>query len=132
MVRRPHQDRPATEVAHAIAAIRTEVGRMRSSLVQIEQGLAVLEAAEQPTSASSRPRPERYLRVLVDVYERGGRHGVDPDGLAAIGSAYRYDRRGLGGFFTGTRAPLRRVDGRVVLTPHGEHLVDVYLSELGT
>jgi hypothetical protein len=130
--RRHQEEVPATESAHAVAAIRTEVGRLRSSLVRIEQGLSALEAAEQPASASARARPERYLRVLVDVYERGGRHGVDPDGLAAIGAEYGYDRRGLGGFFTGTRAPLRRVDERVVVTPHGQRLVDVYLAEITT
>jgi hypothetical protein len=42
-------------------------------LVRIEQGLALIEAAQQRPAGLIRERPERYLRVLVDVYDRGGR-----------------------------------------------------------
>ena len=115
---------------HAVAAIRTELARVRSSVSRIERALNDLEADER--AAAVRRRPERYLRVLVDVYERGGRHGVDPDEWAAIGQRHGYDRRGLGGFFTGGRAPLRRTDDHVVLTVHGERLVDEYLVGLTT
>lgn len=119
------------EPQHALASIRTELARVRSSVSRIERGLNDLEASER-ASASARRRPERYLRVLVDVYERGGRHGVDPSEWAAIGSRHGYDPRGLGGFFTGGRAPLRTVDGRVLLTASGERLVDEYLAQLPT
>jgi hypothetical protein len=114
---------------HALASIRTELARVRSSVGRIERGLNELEASER-ASLAARRRPERYLRVLVDVYERGGRHGVGSDEWAAIGGRHGYDRRGLGGFFTGVRAPLRRVDERVVLTVYGERLVDDYLAGL--
>lgn len=110
--------------------MRVELERLRSNLARLEDGLNALEATEAPLGGRARERPERYLRVLVDVYERGGHHGVDAEGLATIGKAHGYDRRGLGGFFTGRRAPLRRTEDRVTLTPFGEHLVDVYLHPL--
>jgi hypothetical protein len=112
-----------------LASIRTELARVRSSVSRIERGLNELEASERGAGATRR-RPERYLRVLIDVYERGGRHGVDPVEWAAIGNRHGYDRRGLGGFFTGGRAPLRRTDDRVALTTYGERLVDEYLAGL--
>lgn len=116
---------------HALASIRSELARVRSSVGRIERGLNDLEAGERG-SAAVRRRPERYLRVLVDVYERGGRHGVDADEWSAIGQRHGYDRRGLGGFFTGGRAPLRRTGDHVLLTVHGERLVDDYLAGLTT
>ncbi len=131
MPRREPREPPVTDCAQALASIRAEVVRLRSSLVRLEKHLDALEAAPQHAMDGPRERPERYMRVLVDVYERGGQHGVDADGLAAIGRVHGYDRRGLGGFFTGRRAPLRRVEGRVTLTPHGVHLVDLYLHPLG-
>jgi hypothetical protein len=116
---------------HALATIRTELAHVRSSVNRIERSLNELEASELAPAAARR-RPARYLQVLVDVYERGGRHGVGSDEWAAIGSRHGYDRRGLGGFFTGARAPLRRVDDRVLLTAYGERLVDEYLAGLAT
>jgi len=129
---RRRQDPPLDDSADVLAAMRAEVGRLRSGLARLEEGLSALERAQHQPAGAVRDRPERYLRVLVDVYERGGQHRVDADGLAAIGRAYGYDPRGLGGFFTGSRAPLRRADGRVTLTRHGEQLVDVYLRPLDT
>ena len=130
MARRQPEAPAEPDPAQAIASIRAELARVRSSLLRLEDNLDAIEASGRGSPGPARERPERYLRVLVDVYERGGQHGVDAEGLAAIGSAYGYDRRGLGGFFTGRRAPLRRADGRVALTPHGQHLVDVYLHRL--
>jgi hypothetical protein len=115
------------EAGRTVALIRTELGRLRSSILRIEQELGELEDAH-PQTVVRRDRPERYLRVLVEVYEHGGQHGVDADGLANIGARHGYDRRGLGGFFTGARAPLRRTDERIRLTPHGEELMDSYLA----
>jgi hypothetical protein len=120
----------SAEVGRKVALIRTELGRLRSSILRIEQELGELEDARQETVAR-RDRPERYLQVLVEVYEHGGQHGVDADGLASIGARHGYDRRGLGGFFTGARAPLRRTDGRIRLTAHGEELMDSYLARTG-
>jgi hypothetical protein len=114
---------------HALASIRNELARVRSAIGRIERSLNDLEAGEL-APASARRRPERYLRVLVDVYERGGRHGVAGEEWAAIGGRHGYDRRGLGGFFTGGRAPLRRADGQVLLSAYGERLVDGYLAGL--
>jgi hypothetical protein len=120
----------AADPQHALAAIRAELARVRSSVSRIERDLNELEVTEH--DSATRRRSERYLRVLVDVYERGGRHGVDPQEWSAIGGRHGYDRRGLGGFFTGGKAALRRVDGRVLLTAHGERLVDGYLAGLPT
>lgn len=121
---------PLAEQEQVIASIRSEISRMRSGLGRIERDLSVLELGPRSAAASLRERPERYLRVLVDVYDRGGRHGLDADTFAAVGAAHEYDRRGLGGFFTGRMAPLRRDHGRVALTPYGEQLVDLYLQRL--
>lgn len=126
---RPSTSAPGEDPQHAVAIVRNEVARIRSALGRIERGLTDLEASE-PASARTRPRSDRYLQVLVDVYERGGRHGVSPDQWATIGSRHGYDRRGLGGFFTGSRAPLRRSDDRVALTTYGERLIDEYLAGL--
>lgn len=115
------------ETGRTVALIRTELGRLRSSILRIEQELGELDDARQQTVVR-RDRPERYLRVLVEVYEHGGQHGVDADGLAIIGARHGYDRRGLGGFFTGARAPLRRTDERIRLTVHGEELMESYLA----
>lgn len=104
---------------------------MRSAVSRIERGLGELEAGEGGSSRTAR-KPERYLRALVEVYERGGRHGVSAQEWSAIGSRLGYDRRGLGGFFTGGRAPLRHAHDRVALTVYGERLVDEYLSRLST
>lgn len=92
----------------------------------------MLEGEQRSAPASERARPERYLRLLVDVYDHGGRLGVDSDAFGALGARYAYDRRGLGGFFRGARAPLQLVDGRVRLTLEGERLVDDFLAELAS
>ncbi len=114
---------------HALATVRSELARVRSAVGRIERSLNELEASAS-AAGSSRRRPERYLRVLVDVYELGGRHGVAVEAWANIGSRRGYDRRGLGGFFTGARAPLRHAGDRVVLTAYGQRLVDEYLAGL--
>jgi hypothetical protein len=125
-VPRPDAEERA-EAGRAATTIRVELARARDSLRRIEQALADLDD-ERGGAVPARPRPERYLRVLLAVYERGGQHGVDAEGLAAIGRDHGYDRRGMGGFFTGARAPLRRIDDRVRLTAQGEQLLDGFLS----
>lgn len=117
-----------TDVGRAVAAIRAELAHIRTSFAHIEQELLDLEATN-PQPASRRERPERYLRVLVEVYEYGGQHGVDADGFARIGARHGYDRRGLGGFFTGARAPLSRHNDRIRLTASGDELMDSYLAQ---
>jgi hypothetical protein len=118
------------DARQALATIRTEVARIRVALSGIERGLDELEATSSAPTAPARRHSERHLRVLIDVYERGGRHGVGPEEWVAIGRRHGYERRGLGGFFTGANASLRQLDGRVVLTPYGEQLVDGYLAGL--
>lgn len=125
----PARAQPPEDPQHALASIRSELDRIRAAAGRIERGLAELESGAA-SSARARPRQVRYLQVLVDVYDLGGRHGVSLEQWARIGSARGYDRRGLGGFFTGVRAPLRQADGRVALTVSGERLVDEYLAEL--
>lgn len=104
---------------------------MRIAIARIEQALGELDETQRRSFVLGE-RPERYLRVLVEVYERGGQPGVDADGLAAIGHRHGYDRRGLGGFFTGARAPLQRVGGRIRLSPYGALLMDAYLARSNT
>ncbi|HEY2715407.1 MAG TPA: hypothetical protein VGI73_04225 [Solirubrobacterales bacterium] len=123
----------AAEVApglpSALAGIRGELEKLRAGIAAIEGRLAAVEQEEAQAPAKERPR--RYYEVLVAVYERGGRKGLDADAFGAVGKEHGYDRRGLGGFFTGSRAPLRRQDGRVTLSVQGERLVDSYLVTLG-
>jgi hypothetical protein len=116
--------------AQTLASVRAELAKVRSSVARIERDLGLLDATQRGAGGGGRERPDRYLQVLVDVYDRGGRHGLDSDGFAAVGERHGYDRRGLGGFFTGGRAPLRRDHERILLTPYGEQLVDLYLQRL--
>jgi len=127
----PEPAEPAAAAA-TLSGVRAELRRVRAGLARVEEGLAALEreqASPRPR-AQERARPERYLRLLVDVYERGGRPGLDSGAFGALGAEHGYDRRGLGGFFRGDRAPLALADGRVQLTPEGGRLVDAYLREL--
>lgn len=111
----------------AVLTARSEVARLRQSLDRVESALAGLDAAAA-TSAGRTNRPDRYFRLLIDVYERG-RHGVEPTTFSDLGRARGYDARGLGGFFVGHRAPLRRSSERVTLTPEGLRLLDEYLAD---
>jgi hypothetical protein len=111
--------------APSILALRTEVSRLREGLDRLDAQLARL--AEEEEAPAGRVRPERYYLVLLAVYERGP-HGASTDELATIGAACDYDRRGLGGYFAGKRAPLRSDGGRVRLTVEGNRLVREYLD----
>jgi lysophospholipase L1-like esterase len=109
-----------------IAMMRAELRRVQSRLARIDANLAQLERTEP--ASSSRPRAERYYELLLSIYEHG-RHGVDAAQLGALGATYDYDRRGLGGFFAGRRAPLRMTGDRVHLTPEGERLLERHLQD---
>jgi hypothetical protein len=125
--------RPAPPAAAAepsgtpdIAMMRAELRRVQTRLARIDADLAQLQRTE-PTSPS-RPRAERYYQLLLAIYEHG-RHGVDAAQLGTLGATYDYDRRGLGGFFAGRRAPLRMTGERVHLTPEGERLLEGHLQD---
>lgn len=118
------------DLQHALATIRAELQRLRACVNGIERGLNELDSSAALAPSGERRRPERYLRVLVDVYDRGGRHGVESEAWAAIGARHGYDRRGLGGFFTGNRAAVTLSGERIRLTIYGERLVDGYLAKL--
>lgn len=109
-----------------ISMMRAELRRVQTRLARLDADLAQLQRAEP--SSSHRPRAERYYQLLLDVYEHG-RHGVDATRLGALGASYDYDRRGLGGFFAGRRAPLRMIGERVHLTPEGERLLERHLHD---
>lgn len=109
--------------------VRAELANLRRGLDRVEAALAQTGVSSQ-ASVTTRSRPERYYRLLVDVYERG-RHGLDGTTFASLGRNRGYDARGLGGFFVGSRAPLLRRRERVVLTPEGHQLVDRYLRGIG-
>jgi hypothetical protein len=95
----------------------------------MEAAVARLEAGEEPVRARSRARhrPDRYYLVLLGLYERG-RQGMDSDQFGALGALHDYDRRGLGGFFVGAHASLRRHGERIHLTSEGLKLIDEYLQ----
>lgn len=111
--------------APTIMALRSELWRLREGMDRLDRQLARL--AEEDEAPTGRLRPERYYLVLLAVYERGP-HGASPDELATIGAECDYDRRGLGGYFAGRRAPLRSEGGRVRLTVEGNRLVHEYLG----
>jgi hypothetical protein len=113
----------------AIAAIRDELETVRAGLRRIEAQVGMLE--QQEPQAQTKERPRRYYEVLAAVYDRGGRRGLDADAFGHVGELHGYDRRGLGGFFTGVRAPLRRHEDRVTLSVYGERLLDSFLQDLG-
>jgi len=109
-----------------IAMMRAELRRVQTRLARIDADLAQLERTEPTTT--TRPRADRYYNLLLSIYEHG-RHGVDSPRLGELGAAYDYDRRGLGGFFAGRRAPLRMNGDRVQLTPEGERLLERRLQD---
>lgn len=109
-----------------IAMMRAELRRVQTRLARIDADLAQLQRAEP--AAASRPRAERYYQLLLAIYEHG-RHGVDATQLGQLGATYDYDRRGLGGFFAGRRAPLRMNADRVHLSPEGERLLERHLHD---
>ncbi len=111
---------------NVVAGLRAEVARLRAGLERLDTTLEGLE--REQAMAVGRSRPERYYRVLIDVYE-WGRHGPDADTFARLGRQRGYDARGLGGFFVGSRAPLRRENGRVLMTTEGHRLLDTYLND---
>ena len=122
--------RDDVEEAAVAAAIRAELTTLRASLARIEDAVQRLPQPALRRPTVERDRPERYFRVLVSIYERGGRPGIAADELGEIGREEGYDRRGLGGFFAGARAPLELADGRARLTAEGLRLVDLYLHEV--
>lgn len=103
-----------------------EVARLRLGLDRLEAALSAMAGGGGAAGPAARARPERYYRLLVDVYE-WGRHGVPGEAFAGLGRARGYDARGLGGFFVGARAPLRRQDEQVRLTVEGHRLVGEFL-----
>ncbi|MHB8657634.1 MAG: hypothetical protein ACYC91_06720 [Solirubrobacteraceae bacterium] len=105
--------------------LRTEIDRIRSALAVIEQEFAKLEGRSRALPARS--RPDRYYALLIDIYERGP-HGVDGDELDELTRAHGYDRRGVNGYFKGSRAPLQRTGGRARLTVEGVRLVTEQLE----
>lgn len=92
---------------------------------------SALQSLDRQPRTTERTRPTRFYDVLVGVYEHGV-HGIDDDALTALATTHGYQRRGLNGYFTGTRAALRRSEGRVVLTPEGQRLLDAHLRRLHT
>jgi hypothetical protein len=109
-------------VAERYDRIQAEFAMIRSSLERLERELARL--VDEPLSRPPRrSRSDRYYRLLIEVFERGP-HGVSPAELDELARVHGYDRRGVNGCFTGTRAPLRLVDGRVHLTLEARRAVD--------
>lgn len=122
-------DAPPGELS--LAHLRAELRRVQAGIELIDAGLERLQHAvpAPPAASTDRSRPARYYAVLVGVYESGP-HGVATERFAEIGASQGYDRRGLGGYFAGARAPLARSRGRVRLTTEGSRLVLEHLRRL--
>lgn len=114
---------------NVLAVLRAELARLRSGVDRVESGLARL-GTTPPAASAARVRPARYYEVLVDVYE-WGRHGVGAPTFTELGRRRGYDARGLGGFFVGGKAALRREQDRVRLSPEGHRLLGEYLHGTG-
>lgn len=99
---------------------------MREGLDRID---SELQSLQQPRRDTERARPARFYDVLVGVYEHGV-HGIDAASLTGLAATHGYQPRGVNGFFTGSRAPLRRAEGRIVLTPEGQRLLDGHLRRI--
>lgn len=136
----PGKRRPATSVGDEAAGarrssetllsdLRGELRRVRVALDRIDAQLQALQQSATQPAPPQRERPERYYLVLVGVLEHGP-HGVSPERFAEIGRAHGYDRRGLGGYFAGQRAPLCHEGERVRLTVEGDRLVRGYLGSV--
>lgn len=110
--------------------MQRELETARASLARLERALSEF-ASRAPGGAAprERSRPARYYRVLLCVYEQG-RQGIDRETFNRVGAANDYDPRGLGGFFVGARAALRRETDRVRLTEEGQRLLDEWLETL--
>lgn len=71
---------------------------------------------------------DRRCHVLVEVYNRGG--VIPADDWYRIGADLGYDRRGLGGFFTGNEPTMVAIAGnRHALSPSGRREAEEYLEE---
>lgn len=121
--------RPATVQALA-AAMQRDLEVARASIARVDTALVEL-ASRVPSGAAARDRtrPDRYYQVLLGVYEQG-RQGLDRESFNRVGAKNAYDPRGLGGFFVGARAALRRDEDRVRLTEEGQRLLDDWLEAL--
>lgn len=123
-------ERRPTAVHTAIATMQRELEVARASIARVDGALAELAARSSAgASARDRPRPVRYYRVLLGVYEQG-RQGLDREAFNRLGATNEYDPRGLGGFFVGARGALRRDTDRVFLTEEGQRLLDDWLETL--
>ena len=113
-----------------IATMQRDLEIARASIARVDGALADLAArAGAGAAVRDRPRPARYYRVLLGVYEQG-RQGLDREAFNRLGAANEYDPRGLGGFFVGARGALRRDTDRVFLTEEGQRLLDGWLETL--
>lgn len=71
---------------------------------------------------------DRRCGMLVKVYNRGC--VVSSEEWYRIGQSFHYDRRGLGGFFTGNEPSMVQIaGGRHALTPVGRRDAEEYLRE---
>lgn len=102
----------------------------RNILVQLHEQLGqVLSATEsqEDRDASQEEYWQNRLRVLCDVVLKGG--VVTHDEWGQIGYDNGYDRRGLGGFFTGnTPSMISTFNGKKSITEEGYHQAKEYVA----
>jgi hypothetical protein len=97
-----------------IRVARTGLDRLEAVVERDSRGDA--PAAPQPP-AGEEDAYRRWWSLLADVEARGGR--MTADGFRALARRHGYDPRGVGGFFSGANATMRREDDVVELTAVG-------------
>lgn len=101
-------------------AIRKALEALRKAQAELEAVLG--EENEQQSWWDTR------CRVLVEVYKKNG--VVTHSEWKEIGDRFEYDRRGLGGFFTGNSPTMTQISGgRHALTERGRKDVEEYLVD---
>lgn len=93
-------------------------GKLERALTELREAL---EAEDEPFAGDA-----RWRRMLTLVEERGGR--VSRSEWSALGKQVGYDPRGLGGFYVGANASMRRnkaTDERV-MTAAGRRYLNKY------
>ena len=86
--------------------------KLERLIARVESDLAELRAYAESLNgqkAATKPWFYRPGRLLWEIRERGGE--VTTEQFYAMGDALGYDRRGLGGFFSGNNPTLEMVVG---------------------
>ena len=98
-----------------------------NNLVQMHEQLGLILGNSDTDEETNAEYWQGRLRVLCDVLLKGG--VVTYDEWGAIGQEHGYDRRGLGGYFTGNNPTIRQIfDGKKSITDEGVSQVNSFLN----